>query len=73
MHMTEVTIICGMIETSPIYTQTRSMTRKQVATVGRVHPHPEIRIVDPLSGAVVPRGVQRAVHPRLQRDARLLG
>ncbi|MGH7918726.1 MAG: AMP-binding protein [Candidatus Dormibacteraceae bacterium] len=58
MHMAEVTICYGMTETSPVTTQTATddPLEKQVATVGRVHPHVEIKIVDPLSGNIVPRG-----------------
>ena len=58
MGMTEVTIGYGMTETSPISTQTRrddSLARR-VSTVGRVHPHVEIKIVDPETGDTVPRG-----------------
>ncbi|HEX6025692.1 MAG TPA: AMP-binding protein [Solirubrobacter sp.] len=58
MHMEEVTICYGMTETSPVSTQTGSddPLEKRVGTVGRVHPHLEIKIVDPQTGAVVPRG-----------------
>jgi len=58
MHMTEVTICYGMTETSPVSTQTgadEDMERR-VSTVGRVHPHLEVKIVDPETGIVVPRG-----------------
>jgi len=58
MHMTEVTICYGMTETSPVSTQTTAdddMDRR-VSTVGRVHPHVEIKITDPETGRVVPRG-----------------
>jgi fatty-acyl-CoA synthase len=57
-HMPEVTIMYGMTETSPVSTQTAvdDPLDKRVATVGRVHPHVEIRIVDPVSGAVCERG-----------------
>ena len=54
----EMTICYGMTETSPVSTQTRrddSLERK-VGTVGRVCPHLEVRIVDPVSGETVPRG-----------------
>jgi fatty-acyl-CoA synthase len=49
MHMGEVTICYGMTETSPVSTQTahRPTPWKRVSTVGRVHPHVEIKIVDP--------------------------
>jgi fatty-acyl-CoA synthase len=59
MHMTDVTICYGMTETSPVSTQTVAdddMDRR-VSTVGRVHPHLEVKIVDPETGVVVPRGV----------------
>jgi fatty-acyl-CoA synthase len=58
MHMTEVTICYGMTETSPVSTQTRAdddMDRR-VSTVGRVHPHVEVKIIDPATGLVLPRG-----------------
>jgi fatty-acyl-CoA synthase len=59
MHMEEVTICYGMTETSPVSTQSQvdDPLEKRVATVGRVHPHVEIKIVEPASGRVVPRGV----------------
>jgi fatty-acyl-CoA synthase len=58
MHMGEVTICYGMTETSPVSTQTRSYDPldKQVSTVGKVHPHVEVKIVDPESGRTVGRG-----------------
>jgi fatty-acyl-CoA synthase len=58
MHMPQVTICYGMTETSPVSTQTAvdDPLEKRTATVGRVHPHLEIKIVDP-AGAVVPRGM----------------
>jgi fatty-acyl-CoA synthase len=58
MHMEEVTIACGMTETSPVSTQTAvdDPVEKRVTTVGRVHPHVEIKVVDPATGAIVPRG-----------------
>ena len=58
MHMREVSIVCGMTETSPLSTQTApdDPVEKRVATVGRVHPHVEVKIVDPETGAVVERG-----------------
>ena len=58
MNMREVTIAYGMTETSPVSTQTSAddPLEKRVATVGRVHPHVEIRIVDPATGETVPRG-----------------
>jgi fatty-acyl-CoA synthase len=58
MHMREVTICYGMTETSPVSTQTApgDLFDKRVSTVGRVHPHVEVKIVDPATGAVTPRG-----------------
>ena len=58
MNMAEVEIAYGMTETSPVSMQTRIGTPldKQVGTVGRVHPHVEVKIVDPETGQVVPRG-----------------
>jgi fatty-acyl-CoA synthase len=58
MHMEEVTICYGMTETSPVSTQTGAddPLDKRVGTVGRVHPHVEVKIVDPETRAVVPRG-----------------
>jgi fatty-acyl-CoA synthase len=55
MHMTEVTIGYGMTETSPVSTQTSpdDPLDKRVATVGRVLPHIEIKIIDPLTGETV--------------------
>jgi fatty-acyl-CoA synthase len=57
MHIPEMTIAYGMTETSPVSTQcsTDDPLEKRVSTVGRVHPHVEIKIVDPATGAVVPR------------------
>ena len=58
MHMTEVTICYGMTETAPVSTQTTAdddMDRR-VSTVGRVHPHVEVKVADPETGRVLPRG-----------------
>src|ERR1051326_611540 len=57
MHMPEVTICYGMTETAPVSTQssTDDPLDKRVSTVGRIHPHVEIKIVEPSSGQVVPR------------------
>src|ERR1700722_6904037 len=57
MHLTEITIGYGMTETSPVSTQTRigDSLEKQVGTVGRPHPHVEVKIVD-TEGRIVPRG-----------------
>ncbi len=58
MGMTEVSICYGMTETSPVSTQTRAQDTldRRVSTVGRVHPHLEVKIIDPDTGLTVPRG-----------------
>ncbi|HEX4752501.1 MAG TPA: AMP-binding protein, partial [Solirubrobacterales bacterium] len=58
MHMDEVTICYGMTETSPVSTQTAAddPLEKRVGTVGRVHPHVEVKVADPESGETVGRG-----------------
>lgn len=59
MHMTEVEIAYGMTETSPVSFQTRvdSPLDKRSSTVGLVHPHLEVKIIDPETGAIQPAGV----------------
>ena len=58
MGMTEVTICYGMTETSPVSTQTGADDDldRRTSTVGRVHPHLEVKVVDPATGLTVPRG-----------------
>lgn len=58
MNMKEVEICYGMTETSPVSAQTLAddPLEKRVATVGRVHPHVEIKIIDPNTGKIVPVG-----------------
>lgn len=58
MHMGEVSIAYGMTETSPVSTQTRADDDldRRTATIGRVHPHVEVKIADPATGATVERG-----------------
>jgi fatty-acyl-CoA synthase len=58
MHMDQVTICYGMTETSPVSTQTAvdDPIDKRVGTVGRVHPHVEVKIVDPATGLPVGPG-----------------
>ncbi|NMM90555.1 AMP-binding protein [Rhodococcus sp. SRB_17] len=58
MGMAEVSICYGMTETSPVSLQTRSddTIDQRTATVGRVGPHLEIKIVDPATGLTVRRG-----------------
>ena len=57
MHMAEVTIAYGMTETSPVSFQTSNEDpiERRVSTVGRIHPHVEVKIVD-ASGQIVPPG-----------------
>ena len=58
MHMAEVSICYGMTETSPVSAQTRADDDldRRTATIGRVHPHVEVKVVDPVSGETVERG-----------------
>src|ERR671920_253340 len=57
-HMEEVTICYGMNETLPVSTQPAvdDPLDQRVGSVGRVHPHVEVKIIDPASGLVVRRG-----------------
>jgi fatty-acyl-CoA synthase len=59
MHLEGMEIAYGMTETSPVSTQTRqdAPIDKRVGTVGQVHPHVEIKIIDPATGETVERGV----------------
>jgi fatty-acyl-CoA synthase len=58
MHMAEVAICYGMTETSPVSLQTRTDDdlEHRTATVGRVLPHLEVKVVDPATGVTRPRG-----------------
>jgi fatty-acyl-CoA synthase len=58
MGMAEVTICYGMTETSPVSTQTRAddSVDRRVSSVGRVHPHLEIKVIS-AGGRTMPRGV----------------
>ena len=58
MHMPEVEIAYGMTETSPVSFQTRTDAPldKRVSTVGQIHPHVEVKVIDPATNAVVPIG-----------------
>jgi fatty-acyl-CoA synthase len=58
MGMDEVTICYGMTETSPVSTQTGADDDldRRTSTVGRVHPHLEVKVVDPSNGLTMPRG-----------------
>jgi fatty-acyl-CoA synthase len=57
MHLAQVTIAYGMTETSPVSFQTvpDDPLQMRVDSVGRIHPHLEVKLVDP-RGRVVPRG-----------------
>lgn len=57
MHMDQVTICYGMTETSPVSMQSHidDPLDKRVSTVGRIHPHLEVKIIDEY-GRIVPRG-----------------
>ena len=57
MHMKEVEICYGMTETSPVSTQTflDDNEERRCSTVGKIHPHLEIKIIDPDTGKIVPR------------------
>ncbi|KAJ3319147.1 Fatty-acid-CoA ligase FadD35_1 [Boothiomyces sp. JEL0866] len=59
MHMKEVSIGYGMTETSPLSTQTKltDSLEKRVSTVGQVHPHVQIKVIDPDTNEIVDRGV----------------
>lgn len=58
MHCSQLTTVYGLTESSPGMTQTRTgdSLQTRVTTVGRALPHTEVRIVNPKTGAVVPRG-----------------
>ncbi|CAL9573917.1 AMP-binding protein [Streptomyces sp. enrichment culture] len=58
MNMAEVSICYGMTETSPVSTQTRrdDDLERRTGTVGRVLPHVEVKVVDPVTGVTLPRG-----------------
>lgn len=57
LGMSEVSICYGMTETSPVSMQTRTddSIERRVSTVGRVGPHLEVKIVDPVTGETAPR------------------
>lgn len=56
MNMSQVTIAYGMTETSPVSFQTgiNDTLDRRVSTVGRVHPHVEVKIVDKQDRIVAP-------------------
>ncbi|MBV9219607.1 MAG: AMP-binding protein, partial [Methylobacteriaceae bacterium] len=57
MHMRDVTICYGMTETSPVSFQSSldDSVERRVGTVGRIHPHLEVKVID-AEGRIVPRG-----------------
>jgi fatty-acyl-CoA synthase len=65
MNLAEITNCYGMTETSPVsfQTGTHDSFDRRVSTVGRVHPHVQVKIVD-AHGRCVPRGVQGELHTR---------
>jgi fatty-acyl-CoA synthase len=65
MNLTEMTICYGMTETSPVsfQTSTDDSFDRRVSTVGRVHPHVQVKVVD-AQGRCVPRGMQGELHTR---------
>jgi fatty-acyl-CoA synthase len=58
LNMHEVTICYGMTETAPVSAQSYpdDPLAQRVSTVGHVHPHLELKVVDPATGHLVPRG-----------------
>lgn len=58
MHMAEVAIAYGMTETSPVSCQTLhdDDLERRTETIGRAHPHVEVKIIDPDTGEIVERG-----------------
>jgi fatty-acyl-CoA synthase len=59
MHMSQVAISYGMTETSPVSTMTRmdDGLAARTGTVGRVMPHLEVKVVDPVTGRTLVRGL----------------
>jgi len=60
MHMAEITIACGMTETSPVcnMTEVDDPIELRVSTVGKVMPHQEQKIIDLENQRILPRGGQ---------------
>jgi fatty-acyl-CoA synthase len=58
MHCPEITIACGMTETSPVCNMTEidDPIELRCSTVGKVLPHQEQKIIDPATGRTLPRG-----------------
>jgi fatty-acyl-CoA synthase len=66
MNMKEVTVCYGMTETSPVSAQSEcnDPLEKRVSTVGTVHPHVEVKIIDAATGFIVPRGISGEICTR---------
>lgn len=60
MHCSGITIAYGQTESSPVITQTTTddSVELRVSTIGRALPHTEVKIIDPTTGKIVPRGEQ---------------
>jgi fatty-acyl-CoA synthase len=58
MHLAEITIACGMTETSPVcnMTEVDDPIDVRVGTVGKVMPHQEQKVIDPATSRILPRG-----------------
>ena len=58
MGASEITICYGQTESSPVITQTKTddPIEKRVSTVGKPHPHVEVKVIDPMTGEEVPIG-----------------
>jgi fatty-acyl-CoA synthase len=65
MNLNEITNCYGMTETSPVSFQSAidDSFERRVSTVGRVHPHVQVKVVDS-QGRCVPRGIQGEIHTR---------
>ena len=59
MGASEITICYGQTESSPVITQTKTddPIEKRVSTVGKPHPHVEVKVIDPSTGQEVPIGM----------------
>lgn len=59
MGANEITICYGLTEASPVITQTKAddEIEKRVSTVGKPHPHVEVKVIDPATGEEVGQGI----------------
>jgi fatty-acyl-CoA synthase len=66
MNCQELTIAYGQTEASPVITQTTTADpiEVRVTTVGKAMPHTEVKVVDPLTGKIVPRGAAGELYTR---------